>query len=280
MTTEGSPTLLHTLRWAWWSHRRVPYRFSEIWTKGGREEHFRRWNEARAEEVRRALLGRGLRFPETWSSEDLRELREVVVNRAYDVEGFKPSPNGVVVDAGCGFGDFTLLSATSHARVFAFDPDPENVRHTKELLEVNGLEANLNPVALGDHLGTIRLGKRGPAMLSVSSSREAREVPVWTLDSLKLPRVTLLKIDVEGMEAEVLTGSKSLLRRDRPKVAVEVHGEKPAREVRRILREVDYSLAHSSRSSWSRDYVFVRNEFWTPSELLSVPRSLRQGEPS
>ncbi len=44
---------------------------------------------------------------------------------------------------------------------------------------------------------------------------------VITLDSLRFPRVDLIKIDVEGMEAEVLTGAQDTLRRYKPMIYAE-----------------------------------------------------------
>lgn len=51
-------------------------------------------------------------------------------------------------------------------------------------------------------------------------SRENR-VPMVHLDGLGLGRVDLVKIDVEGMEGEVLRGARNLLRRERPILIVE-----------------------------------------------------------
>jgi FkbM family methyltransferase len=46
-------------------------------------------------------------------------------------------------------------------------------------------------------------------------------VRLVTLDSLRLPRLDLLKIDVEGMELDVLEGAKAAIERFRPVVMVE-----------------------------------------------------------
>lgn len=47
------------------------------------------------------------------------------------------------------------------------------------------------------------------------------EIACLTLDSLQLPRLDLLKIDVETMELEVLNGARETLRRCRPMLMVE-----------------------------------------------------------
>jgi FkbM family methyltransferase len=53
------------------------------------------------------------------------------------------------------------------------------------------------------------------------SAAATQEIPALTLDSLTAERVDLLKIDVEGMELEVLDGAADLLARQHPILLVE-----------------------------------------------------------
>ena len=60
------------------------------------------------------------------------------------------------------------------------------------------------------------------------SDAATQEIRTVALDSLKLPRADFLKIDVEGMEAEVLTGAAGLIATHRPIIMVEwVKSSKP-----------------------------------------------------
>lgn len=258
------------LRWAWWAHRRVPYRFREIWSARGRQEHYRRLvtylTTPMAKEVRVDLARRGLRAPDAWTDVDLAKLHEVLVGRCYEVDGFTPPPNGLTVDAGCGFGDFALLAAT-RGRVVAFDPNPENVRRTCELLEVNHFQDRITveAVALGRQNGTIALGRSGEVMLARDSRRAPQEHAMRSLDSILFEApVTLFKVDVEGMEADVLQGAATTLRRDRPRVIVEVHGPRASREVHDILTAMGYDLAFTGSRREERPFGIVSNEFWRP----------------
>jgi FkbM family methyltransferase len=72
---------------------------------------------------------------------------------------------------------------------------------------------------------------------------EAGTVPVQkiTLDALALPRVDLIKIDVEGMEMEALEGGRQVIERSRPILLVEQI--KSARETLRAwMAERDYHV--------------------------------------
>ncbi len=263
------PARWEDLRWAWRSHQKVPYGPGELWSRKGREAHYRRWREAKAEEVRQALSAVGVRAPPTWSLVDLLALYEVLVEKCYDVPGFGPAPGGYVVDAGCGFGDFAVLAAASGptSRVIAFDPDPENVRRTKELAAAGGLQdrVDVRGLALGAADGTARLGRVSALMLSVDSSQEAKEVPVRRLDSMALGApVDLLKVDVEGMEVAVLEGAREILTRESPRIIVEVHSRELADRVAVHLRGYHYARVAEGPVRKSREFPFVRNEFWAP----------------
>jgi FkbM family methyltransferase len=263
-------TGLDDLRWAWWAHRQVPYQFREVWTKQGRTEHYRRLTEHLAApmalRVREELSKRGFEAPGTWTDIDLAKLHEVLVDRCYDVEGFEPAYDGLSVDAGCGYGDFSLLAA-ARGRVAAFDPNPQNVQRTRELLETNHLADRLSAqaVALGRSDGAVLLGRAGEAMLARGSNRSSQEHPMRALDSvLSTGPVRLLKVDVEGMEADVLAGARSILLRDRPPIIVEVHGRRSETAVRELLGKFGYSLSYIGTQRFERPFGAVSNEFWSP----------------
>lgn len=56
----------------------------------------------------------------------------------------------------------------------------------------------------------------------IDYGRPAGEVEMLTIDSLNLPRIDLVKIDVERMEAQVLEGAKDSIQRCRPQLVIEI----------------------------------------------------------
>lgn len=67
------------------------------------------------------------------------------------------------------------------------------------------------------------------------------EIACLSLDSLALPRVDLIKIDVEAMEMEVLTGARDTIARQRPLLIVESLKADPA-ELQGWLESAGYQV--------------------------------------
>ena len=70
-------------------------------------------------------------------------------------------------------------------------------------------------------------------------SNSTYQAPLLLLDSLELPRVDFIKIDVEGMELEVLQGAMSTLKRCKPMMLIEPIKTKK-RDLDPILKRAGY----------------------------------------
>jgi FkbM family methyltransferase len=75
--------------------------------------------------------------------------------------------------------------------------------------------------------GSLELKPRGPRTEFIGQEvsyepEDCVRTPMITIDSLELPRVDFFKVDVEGMELEVLAGAEATVARCRPIVMVEV----------------------------------------------------------
>jgi FkbM family methyltransferase len=74
------------------------------------------------------------------------------------------------------------------------------------------------------------------------SDRALVSVRAITLDSLALKRVDLLKVDVEGMECEVLEGAKRTIRQSLPVIIIE-HLKTGSEKIANALQHYGYRLA-------------------------------------
>jgi FkbM family methyltransferase len=126
---------------------------------------------------------------------------------------------GTALDIGANIGNHTLwLAVVCGLRVVAFEPVEHAELSANVALNDLGRRVRVVPVALGDARGTathVAAGRLAPG----------GDLSVRTLDSYRLRGVTLMKIDVEGMEPAVLRGGEQTIRRDRPTIWAEEHNQ-------------------------------------------------------
>jgi FkbM family methyltransferase len=147
------------------------------------------------------------------------------------------APGGVLADVGAFLGMYALWGARRvgpSGRVYAFEPVTASAERVREHAELNGF-ANIEVVggAVGAEEGGLELQlAAGQTSAGVTSrylgaaATATLKVAQTTLDAFFASRRApdLVKIDVEGMEAEVLHGARGLLASERaPVVVFEAH---------------------------------------------------------
>ncbi len=182
----------------------------------------------------------------------------------------------IVWDVGANIGSFALIAAQDRRvhSVCAFEPDPLTLEVLKRNLALNGNPAVVYPVALSDtsERKTLIHGPHTNSGMStfsptvhtgmtrhVSGARcqlPTFEVECVTADDLvahaDAPAPTLMKIDVEGWEYQVLSGARQLLGSTRVRaLAFEAHsnvtGELGDEALERLLTTYGYSISHVRR---------------------------------
>ena len=135
-------------------------------------------------------------------------------------------PRGTVWDVGAHTGYFVLVALAAGHKVVAVEPDADNAARIHETLARNGLSATVIEAAAGEREGTALLETSDKTSFN-RISECGTPVRLMTLDSLYSQDVseppTLVKIDVEGYEAEVLRGARRLLQEARPTLLIELH---------------------------------------------------------
>jgi FkbM family methyltransferase len=141
-----------------------------------------------------------------------------------------------VVDLGAYSGDTTYFFAKAvgpRGRVLAVEPDPESFAALERNVREQGLDnVATEPSAVWDQAGTIVFQSGGVTTSRVATdelSTRTVSVPTRTLEALLerhgFGRVDFLKMDIEGAEFTVLPQAREILRRLRPRMILEVHGE-------------------------------------------------------
>jgi FkbM family methyltransferase len=143
----------------------------------------------------------------------------------------------VFYDVGANVGFFTLIGArlvTPRGTVVAFEPLPTNLSQLEKNVELNSFKHVLVvPAAVGAATGTSSFGspsgRRDNARLLPERGQAPSVVEVrvtsiddWRWETRARPP-SVMKIDVEGAEIDVLRGAKATIRDHRPIMLVEVH---------------------------------------------------------
>lgn len=157
-------------------------------------------------------------------------------------------PGCVIADIGANTGNHTIFFAgpMQAARVIPFEPLPDAAAMLSRAVAWNGL-ANVDLSML--HHG---VGARPLAMRAERSERGGLgatrlvedvtgDIKVQPLDALLTGPVDFLKIDVEAMEMDVLSGARGVIARNRPAIFIEV-AETTADAFRIWLGENDYGV--------------------------------------
>ena len=161
-------------------------------------------------------------------------------------------PDMLVVEIGANIGAHTVeLSQLVGGRgtVVAFEPQRVVFQTLCANIALNNC-ANVFTFqsAVGDHVGTIKVPFLPPDQLSNFGGLSLRDVeagedvPLTTLDALNLSTCHLLKIDVEGMEVEVLRGAAATIARCRPVIYAENDRVERSAELVEVLTDYRYRM--------------------------------------
>lgn len=155
---------------------------------------------------------------------------------------WSPQPGQFVVDVGASYGAYALTAAACGAKVLAFEPEPTVFVDLLRNAQLNpGFDVQALQMALGSEPGEVDMREFAPHWPAQTISGA---YPTTTLDSYILPQCDIVKIDVEGMETDVLRGAMQTLKRFHPVCIVEVHTFlKPTllRECELLLQEAGYT---------------------------------------
>ncbi|ACA17211.1 methyltransferase FkbM family [Methylobacterium sp. 4-46] len=183
---------------------------------------------------RRSTTERGPFYLRTYDQQKIELLRRFI------------EPGTAVLDIGANVGFFTVplgifvRDQRRFGRVFAFEPVPGNRDRLQENILINALDETVTiiPAALSSKPGTVEISLRedfqngsrtGNAAIVISTEDnlfETTRIVTMRLDDyvaheIALP-ISVIKIDTEGHEDEVLAGGNETIARNRPVILMEV----------------------------------------------------------
>lgn len=178
----------------------------------------------------------------------------------------------VFYDIGANVGYYTCAALKMGVKfVHAFEPDPIAASVLRLNLRLNGATSascQVAEMALGCRAGSgvfhrSHVWNSGRSGFRPVDAVASFEVPIETIDSLlaagRAPPPTVLKVDVEGLEHEVLLGAHRLLENNPPRLIV-FEAERdllasPGHPLTGYLRECGYAIEHVPRLSGAMEDV-------------------------
>ncbi|USR91771.1 FkbM family methyltransferase [Phormidium yuhuli AB48] len=203
----------------------------------------------------------------------------------------KQSPKKVFFDVGANIGIYSLIcsKAVPDIVIHAFEPVPDLAKIFKNLIHINNFDnVFLHEIALSDKCGVapIYISERSDASNSLRKgfrpSKQIVEVKLDTLDKIckthSLP--TLIKIDTESTEPDVIAGGINFIKSNHPFIICEVLPGRTENALMEVLRPLNYTFYHIAQPEFgiaqntingdvsyqNRDWLFCPQEmdasFW------------------
>jgi FkbM family methyltransferase len=181
------------------------------------------------------------------------------------------APGHTVIEVGANIGAHTVGLARlvgPHGRVLAFEPQRLPFQTLCANVALNSIEnVDCFWAAVGSQDGFIDVPELNPRKefnfggVTLLGEQNGRRVACHTLDQyITLSRVDLIKVDVEGMEVEVLSGGEQLLRQFKPVLYVENDRLEKAEALTRLIAGFDYRMYWHLPPLFNPDNFFANPE--------------------
>lgn len=187
------------------------------------------------------IIGKSIDLYGEWCEKELELLSE------YIHEG------DVILDVGANIGTHTIFFANEvreKGKVYAFEPQRIIFQNLCANVSLNCLtNAKCYNIALGKSSGQIfvpninYLQKKNFGALRLGKYSEGEKVKLIKIDNLKLKKCNLIKVDVEGMEADVLRGARKTISKYKPILFIENNEDNTkenSRETIKLIQKFGY----------------------------------------
>lgn len=165
------------------------------------------------------------------------------------------------VDVGCRDGEFSRYLTWTFDHVYCFD-------YRKRINFAMNLDVSCNKIthytcALGDSIKFEYASGRGNFRSTTVDARwqNKEKRKIFPLDHFDFTDVNLIKVDVDGMDGEVIKGATETIKKYKPVIIIEELTENgvPNHNGLNLLRKLGYKEAYVHKSSGiHRDYVMVQ----------------------
>lgn len=171
-----------------------------------------------------------------------------------------------IFDVGANTGVYSLLAKCINpdAKVFAFEPVERIFEKLNYNIGINNYDIQACNNAVSNKNGESVFYDHDTVHTTTASLKNsntgendskiiAKKIMLTTLDSFmesnSVPRIDLIKIDVETFEVEVLEGFQQGLKRFKPTILIEVLNEEIAEGISKLIAGIDYEFYNISETN-------------------------------
>ena len=193
-------------------------------------------------------------------------------------------PKDIFYDIGANVGFFTILAAKivgHEGKVYAFEPEAANVAVLRRNTELNGFsQVKVIEKAVSDTTGIKKLwlteycGAHSIAPVGTKfDPKKYTTVNTVSIDDLlqqkKIEPPTLVKIDVEGAEINVLHGMSQTIQKWQPIIIYEVDDEKKEGLLNKQTKIDNFLLAHGYKIKYLE--ASYPESSWNVEHAIAIP---------
>ena len=153
--------------------------------------------------------------------------------------------NDIILDVGSNVGNHTLFFAANNLFVYSFEANSILFDIMINSIKLNKFEniTKCYNIAVSDSVSKAKFitfdeTNLGGQSLEISNDGDIPTIPLDNVDFHG--KVAVIKIDVEGMECNVLNGAKNLIAKDRPLLYVEAINMDSFKNISYILNDLNY----------------------------------------
>ena len=154
---------------------------------------------------------------------------------------------GIAIDVGANIGNHSLFFAgICNLKTYSFEPFKSSRKILEKNISINNLANKVTVIngALGNkncdaHISSKNVHNSGTAQIEHGTLK--KNTTVRQLDEYALTDVALLKIDVEGMELDVLRGALKTITNSLPIILIEAQTIKDYNAIKAFLEPLAYT---------------------------------------
>ena len=184
--------------------------------------------------------------------------------------------HGTFVDVGAHYGNHTVYFALECAaeRVVAIEPNPASFDGLLANIRLNGISHHVTPLRIAIHPSCQHVtlvpapwrpepkspiqARTNSGMIGVIPASEKSDTSADRLDNIlaAFEKIAVLKVDIEDLSVEALESGMTVLKQDRPVVAVEAASDAEQARLRRLLLPLGYEPLGQ--------YCWTPTSLWVP----------------